>query len=223
MHKQYFFEQARYDRVVRQQNKKLLSGNGVFDRYKYPVLTREHIPVFWRYDLNEATNPYFLERLGVNATFNAGAIEIAGRYYLVARVEGADRKSFFAVAESESPVEGFKFWDYPVQLPDTCKEETNVYDMRLTRHQDGYIYGVFCSESKDKDNPDLAAAVASAGIVRTKDLKTWERLPNLKTLRSPQQRCAAPGVYRWKVCVLYKTDGRFYQYWKRRRNWFWSV
>ena len=188
MHKQYFFEQARYDRVVRQQNKKLLSGNGVFDRYKYPVLTREHIPVFWRYDLNEATNPYFLERLGVNATFNAGAIEIAGRYYLVARVEGADRKSFFAVAESESPVEGFKFWDYPVQLPDTCKEETNVYDMRLTRHQDGYIYGVFCSESKDKDNPDLAAAVASAGIVRTKDLKTWERLPNLKTLRSPQQR-----------------------------------
>ena len=188
MHKQYFFEQSRYDRVVRQQNKKLLSGNGVFDRYKYPVLTREHIPVFWRYDLNETTNPYFLERLGVNATFNAGAIEIAGKYYLVARVEGADRKSFFAVAESESPVEGFKFWDYPVQLPDTCKEETNVYDMRLTRHQDGYIYGVFCSESKDKDNPDLAAAVASAGIVRTKDLKTWERLPNLKTLRSPQQR-----------------------------------
>ena len=159
MHKQYFFEQSRYDRVVRQQNKKLLSGNGVFDRYKYPVLTREHIPVFWRYDLNETTNPYFLERLGVNATFNAGAIEIAGKYYLVARVEGADRKSFFAVAESESPVEGFKFWDYPVQLPDTCKEETNVYDMRLTRHQDGYIYGVFCSESKDKDNPDRKSVV----------------------------------------------------------------
>ena len=162
--------------------------NGIYDRYQYPVLTREHIPLFWRYDLDQETNPYFQERLGVNAVMNSGAIELEGRFYLVARVEGNDRKSFFAVAESDSPVEGFRFWDYPVVLPDTCPEETNVYDMRLTKHEDGYIYGAFCSESKDASSKDLSAAVAAAGIVRTKDLKTWERLPNLKTLRSPQQR-----------------------------------
>ena len=162
--------------------------NGIYDRYQYPVLTREHIPLFWRYDLDQETNPYFQERLGVNAVMNSGAIELEGRFYLVARVEGNDRKSFFAVAESDSPVEGFRFWDYPVVLPDSCPEETNVYDMRLTKHEDGYIYGVFCSESKDASSKDLSAAVAAAGIVRTKDLKTWERLPNLKTLRSPQQR-----------------------------------
>ncbi len=162
--------------------------NGIYCRYQYPVLTREHIPLFWRYDLDADTNPYFQERLGVNAVMNSGAIELDGRFYLVARVEGNDRKSFFAVAESDSPVEGFRFWDYPVVLPDTCPEETNVYDMRLTKHEDGYIYGVFCSESKDASVDDLSAAVAAAGIVRTKDLKTWERLPNLKTLRSSQQR-----------------------------------
>ncbi len=162
--------------------------NGIYDRYQYPVLTREHIPLFWRYDLDQETNPYFQERLGVNAVMNSGAIELEGKFYLVARVEGNDRKSFFAVAESDSPVGGFRFWDYPVVLPDTCPEETNVYDMRLTKHEDGYIYGVFCSESKDASSKDLSAAVAAAGIVRTKDLKTWERLPNLKTLRSPQQR-----------------------------------
>ena len=162
--------------------------NGIYSRYRYPVLTREHVPLFWRYDLDEDTNPYFQERLGVNAVMNSGAIEMDGKFYLVARVEGSDRKSFFAVAESDSPVEGFRFWDYPVVLPDTCPEETNVYDMRLTKHEDGYIYGVFCSESKDTSVDDLSAAVAAAGIVRTKDLETWERLPNLKTLRSPQQR-----------------------------------
>lgn len=162
--------------------------NGIYDRYKYPVLTREHAPLIWQYDLNRETNPFFEERLGINAVLNSGAIELNGKYYLVARVEGNDRKSFFAVAESDSPVEGFRFWDYPVLLPDTCPEETNVYDMRLTRHEDGYIYGVFCSESKDVSSLDLSAAVAAAGIVRTKDLKTWERLPNLKTRRSPQQR-----------------------------------
>ncbi len=128
-----------------------------------------------------------MERLGVNAVFNSGAIYLNNKYYLVARVEGNDRKSFFAVAESENGTDGFKFWDFPVQLPDTEPDETNVYDMRLTRHQDGYIYGVFCSESKNKNNPDLSSANAAAGIVRTKDLKTWERLPNLKT-KSPQQR-----------------------------------
>lgn len=161
--------------------------NGIYDRWQNPVLTRDHIPVFWKYDMNPETNPYSMERLGVNATFNSGAVYLDGKYYLVARVEGNDRKSFFAVAESDKGTEGFKFWDYPVELPDTCPEETNVYDMRLTQHEDGWIYGVFCSESKDPTNPDLSAANAAAGIVRTKDLKTWERLPNLQT-RSPQQR-----------------------------------
>jgi len=162
--------------------------NGIYDRYEYPVLTREHIPLTWQYDINEETNPFFQERLGVNAVFNSGAIELDGKYYLVARIEGNDRKSFFGVAESDNGVDGFRFWDYPILLPDTCPEETNVYDMRLTKHEDGYIYGVFCSESKDTKSNDLSAAVAAAGIVRTKDLKTWERLPNLVTKRSPQQR-----------------------------------
>lgn len=162
--------------------------NGILQRYKYPVLTREHTPLFWRYDLNPQTNPYFQERLGINAVMNSGAIYLNGKFCLVTRVEGNDRKSFFAVAESDNGVDGFRFRDYPVVLPDTCPEETNVYDMRLTQHEDGYIYGVFCSESKDTSVSDLSAAVAAAGIVRTRDLVTWERLPNLKTLRSPQQR-----------------------------------
>ena len=162
--------------------------NGFYERYRYPVLTREHTPPFWMYDANPESNPYMMQRIGVNCTFNSGAIFLNGKYFLVARVEGADRKSFFAVAESTSPTEGFRFWDYPVVLPDTCPEETNVYDMRRTKHEDGWIDGVFCSESKDNASQDLSAAVAAAGIVRTKDLVTWERLPNLVTLRSPQQR-----------------------------------
>lgn len=161
--------------------------NGIYQRWVNPVLTRHHVPVFWKYDMNPETNPYSMERLGINAVFNSGAIYLDGKYYLVARVEGADRKSFFAVAESCSGTEGFRFWDYPIVLPDRYPEETNVYDMRLTKHEDGFIYGVFCSESKDSASPDLSAANAAAGIVRTKDLKTWERLPNLKT-QSPQQR-----------------------------------
>ncbi len=188
IHKRYYEELKKYEELIHRENKKSRFYNGVFDRYEYPVLTREHIPLHWKYDLDEESNPYFMERLGVNAVMNSGAIRLDGKYYLVARVEGNDRKSFFAVAESDNGTSGFRFWDYPVVLPDTCPEETNVYDMRLTKHEDGYIYGVFCSESKDKDNPDLSAAVAEAGIVRTRDLKTWERLPNLKTLRSPQQR-----------------------------------
>ncbi len=162
--------------------------NGIFSRYRNPVLTREHIPPFWMYDADPSANPYMMQRLGVNATLNSGAIKLNGKYCLVVRVEGMDRKSFFAVAESDRPTEGFRFRDYPVLLPDTEKQETNVYDMRLTRHEDGWIYGVFCSESKDEKNTDLSAAVAAAGIVRTKDLETWERLPNLVTLHSPQQR-----------------------------------
>ena len=188
IHSQYYVEQDKLEKLQERKNRKSDFYNGIFDRYEDPVLTRDHVPVIWKYDIDADTNPYFMERLGVNAVMNSGAIELDGKYYLVARVEGADRKSFFAVAESETGIDGFKFWDYPIKLPDTCPEETNVYDMRLTKHEDGYIYGVFCSESKDKEDPDLSAAVAEAGIVRTKDLKTWERLDNLKTLHSPQQR-----------------------------------
>lgn len=178
----------RYEETVNRKNRKSDFYNGIYDRYEYPVLTRDHIPPFWKFDMNPETNPYFMERLGVNCVFNAGAIELDGKFYLVARVEGNDRKSFFAVAESDNGIDGFRFWDYPILLEDVCPEETNVYDMRLTKHEDGYIYGVFCSESKDTSVNDLSAAVAAAGIVRTKDLKTWERLDNLKTLNSPQQR-----------------------------------
>jgi 4-O-beta-D-mannosyl-D-glucose phosphorylase len=188
MHPRYQVELDKYNKLINQKNEVSPFYNGIYDRFVNPVLTRDHIPVFWKYDLNEETNPHFMERIGVNAVFNSGAIELNGKYYLVARIEGNDRKSFFGVAESDSPVDGFKFWDYPILLPDTCKDETNVYDMRLTKHEDGYIYGVFCSESKDHTTSDLSAAKAEAGIVRTKDLKTWERLNNLKTLRSPQQR-----------------------------------
>lgn len=189
IHAKYFEEVKKQEELLTRKNS-VDTGfyNGIFDRYVNPVLTRDHAPVIWRYDIDEETNPFFEERLGINAVMNSGAIELNGKYYLVARVEGADRKSFFAVAESDKPTEGFRFWDYPVVLPDTCPEETNVYDMRLTKHEDGWIYGVFCSESKDTNSKDLSAAVAAAGIVRTKDLKTWERLPNLVTLHSPQQR-----------------------------------
>ena len=188
LHGNYYVELEKYNKLINRKNVKSGIYNGIYDRYEYPVLTREHIPLTWKYDLNTETNPYFMERLGVNAVMNSGAIELNGKYYLVARIEGNDRKSFFGVAESDSGIDGFKFWDYPILLPDTCPEETNVYDMRLTKHEDGYIYGVFCSESKDKTVNDLSAAVAAAGIVRTKDLKNWERLDNLTTLRSPQQR-----------------------------------
>jgi len=179
----------RYEALITRKNPKTDFYNGIFDRYEYPVLTRDHAPLIWKYDFNEQTNPYFMERLGINATFNSGALYHNGKYLLCVRVEGLDRKSFFAFAESDSPTEGFRFREKPIILPDTEPDETNVYDMRLTVHEDGWIYGIFCSESKDPDAPegDLSSAVAAAGIVRTKDLETWERLPNLKTV-SPQQR-----------------------------------
>ncbi|HHX60912.1 MAG TPA: glycosidase [Epulopiscium sp.] len=177
----------KYNTLITKQNKESEDYNGIYTRWMNPVLTKDHAPIHWKYELNPETNPYFMERLGINAAFNAGAIELNNKFYVVARVEGYDRKSFFAVAESDNGIDGFKFWDYPVLLPDTEEDEVNVYDMRITQHEDGYIYGVFCSESKDKEDNDLSAAVAQAGIVRTKDLKTWERLPNLKT-QSAQQR-----------------------------------
>ena len=160
-----------------------LEGNGIFNRYKYPALTREHIPLMWRYDFNPETNPHVLERIGVNSTLNSGAIKWAGKYLMIVRVEGVDRKSFFAIAESPNGIDNFRFWDYPVSFPDVDDPETNVYDMRLTEHEDGWIYGLFCAERKDPDAApgDLSSATASCGIVRTKNLKVWERLPDLKS------------------------------------------
>ena len=189
IHEMYSKKLKEYEKFISRKNKiDKTFYNGVYNRYVNPILTRDSLPLTWRYDLCKETNPFFMERLGINAIMNSGAIYLNGKYCLVCRVEGNDRKSFFAVTESPNGIDNFRFRDYPVQLPDTCPEETNVYDMRLTQHEDGWIYGVFCSESKDTSNPDLGAAVAAAGIVRTKDLETWERLPNLITKKSPQQR-----------------------------------
>jgi 4-O-beta-D-mannosyl-D-glucose phosphorylase len=164
-------------------------GNGIYDRYKYPILTAAHTPLNWRYDLNEKRNPFLMERFGINAVFNAGAIKWRDKYVLVARVEGLDRKSFFAVAESPNGIDNFQFWEAPIQLPAAGEPETNVYDMRLTLHEDGWIYGVFCAERKDPTVPpaDQSSAIAQCGIARTKDMEHWERLADLKT-HSPQQR-----------------------------------
>jgi 4-O-beta-D-mannosyl-D-glucose phosphorylase len=178
-----------YEQLITKPNKKQDMGNGIFDRYQHPVLTAAHAPVFWRYDLNPQTNPYLMERFGINAAFNAGAIKWNGKYLLVARVEGWDRKSFFAVAESPNGIDNFTFWDYPIDLPETDEPDTNVYDMRLTLHEDGWIYGLFCTERRDPQAPahDQSMAVAACGIVRTKDMVKWERLADLVT-KSPQQR-----------------------------------
>jgi len=175
--------------LVSLRNEKERLGNGVYERYRRPVLTAAHTPIFWRYDLDPKTNPYLMERFGINATFNAGAIKLNEKYYLIARVEGVDRKSFFAVAESDNGVDGFTFWEYPLELPSTDVPDTNVYDMRLVQHEDGWIYGLFCTERRDPAAPaaDQSAAIAQCGIVKTKDLLNWERLPDLKT-PSPQQR-----------------------------------
>lgn len=179
---------AEYEKLISRKNKVVLPGNGIYERYTYPVITAEHTHVCWRYDMSPESNPYFMERFGINGTFNAGAIKWKDRYLLVVRVEGNDRKSFFAIAESPNGIDNFRFWDYPITLPETEDPDINVYDMRLTAHEDGWIYGVFCSERKDPNASagDLSSAVAAAGIVRTKDLKTWERLPDLKT--KSQQR-----------------------------------
>ena len=178
----------KHDMLISCENIREEKGNGIIYRYRYPVVTHEHIPLEWRYDLNPASNPYCLERIGVNACMNSGAIKWNGKYLLIVRVEGFDRKSFFAIAESPNGVDNFRFWELPVNLPDIDPEETNVYDMRLTAHEDGWVYGIFCSERHDPAAKpgDLSSAVAKAGIVRTKDLIDWERLPDLKS--KSQQR-----------------------------------
>ena len=179
---------AKHETLLSRKNIPLEDGNGIFTRYQHPVLTAAHTPIFWRYDLNEKTNPYLMERIGMNATMNSGAIKWNGKYILMVRVEGSDRKSFFAVAESPNGIDNFRFWDYPVTMPDDLVPATNIYDMRLTAHEDGWVYGIFCAERHDANAApgDLSSATATAAIARTKDLKNWERLPDLKT--KSQQR-----------------------------------
>ena len=176
-----------YSTLVTKPNEPI-EGNGVYERYKNPILTAAHAPLFWRYDLNPETNPFLMERFGIHAAFNAGAIKYNGRYLLAVRVEGADRKSFFAMAESPNGVDNFRFWDHPVTMPDFGVPATNIYDMRLTAHEDGWIYGIFCVERKDPSAPsgDHSAAVAAAGVARTRNFVEWERLPDIKS--TSQQR-----------------------------------
>jgi 4-O-beta-D-mannosyl-D-glucose phosphorylase len=175
--------------LIKRKNRKKESSNGIYERFEYPVLTAKHTPLFWRYDLNKGTNPYLMERFGINAVFNSTAIKWEKKYLLVARVEGVNRKSFFAVAESPNGVDNFKFWDHPITIPENGSPDVNVYDMRVVQHEDGWIYGIFCTERRDPKAPesDQSAAIAQCGIVRTKDFLKWERLGDLKT-SSPQQR-----------------------------------
>lgn len=173
--------------LINRPNEALPSFNGIYTRYKYPVLTGDHAPLTWRFDFDEQRNPFLMERIGIHAAFNSGAIYLDGKYYLVVRVEGNDRKSFFAVAESDNGIDGFRFWAEPVTMPESDVPATNIYDMRLTKHEDGWIYGLFCVERHDDSQPgDLSAATAACGIARTHDLKTWERLPDL--VANTQQR-----------------------------------
>ena len=177
----------RHEALLQRKNQTVEGGNGIYEKYVYPILTAEHTPLEWRYDFNEKDNPFLMQRIMMNAVLNAGAIKLDGRYLLVCRVEGADRKSFFAVAESPNGIDQWRFWEEPVTMPDTESPATNIYDMRVTQHEDGWIYGVFCAERHDDSQPgDLSAATATAGIARTKDMKTWYRLPDLKT--KSQQR-----------------------------------
>ena len=179
-----------HSKLIRRRNRPQANGNGIFDRYEFPVLTAEHTPLEWRYDFNHAANPHLMTRLGINCVFNVGAMEFGGKIILMARVEGWDRKSFFAVAESPTGIDKFQFWDYPVRMPELDAAETNLYDMRLVQHEDGWIYGLFCAERHDDSKPgDLSAAIARCGIARTKDLNHWERLPDLKTPALHQRNC----------------------------------
>jgi 4-O-beta-D-mannosyl-D-glucose phosphorylase len=187
----------KYENLIHEKNKKAKDGNGIYDRYKNPVLTPDHTPVFWRYDLNYKTNPYLMQRLGINATFNSGAMLFNGKFILMVRVEGYDRKSFFAVAESPNGIDNWRFWDFPVTMPETQDPDVNVYDMRLTQHEDGWIYGLFCTERKDPNAPegDTSSATAACGIARTHDLIKWERLPDLVTKGGQQRNCVLHPVF----------------------------
>lgn len=200
-----------WEELVTRPNRKTESSNGIFNRYEFPVLTAAHVPLTWRYDLNPATNPFLLERIGVNAVFNTGAIRHNGMYVLVVRVEGLDRKSFFAIAESPNGVDMFRFRPFPVLLPETSIPDVNVYDIRLTHHEDGWIYGVFCTERKDPAaRPgDLSSAVAAAGIVRTHDLENWERLPDLRSKNQQRNVVLHPEFVDGKYALYTRPQGGF--------------
>lgn len=199
-----------HEALVSRPNEPVLT-NGIWTRYKYSVLTANHAPVFWRYDLNYEKNPLLLERFGINSAFNAGAIKFNGKYLLVARIEGADRKSFFAVAESPNGIDNFHFWDYPIVMPENEEPDTNVYDMRLTAHEDGWIYGIFCTERKDpKALPgDYSSAIAAAGIARTKDLVKWERLPDLKSKSQQRNVVLHPEFVKGKYALYTRPQDDF--------------
>ncbi|MEG0454347.1 MAG: glycosidase, partial [Bacteroides sp.] len=202
---------ARQEELLTRKNMPVNTSNGIITRYHHPVVTAAHIPLTWRYDFNPATNPYCMERIGFNATMNSGAIKWQGKYILLVRVEAADRKSLFAVAESPNGIDNFRFWEYPVVLPDINPEETNVYDMRLTIHEDGWIYGIFCSEKHDPQAAlgDLSSAVASAGIVRTKDLVQWERLADLKTISQQRNVTLHPEFVEGKYALYTRPQDGF--------------
>lgn len=184
---------AHHEELITRKNIKKEWGNGIYDKYEYPILTAEHTPLEWRYDFNEKDNPFLMQRIMMNAAFNSGAIKMGDKYLLVVRVEGADRKSFFAVAESPNGIDNFRFRNEPITMPEDIIPATNIYDMRLTQHEDGWIYGLFCAERHDDSLPnDLSAATATCGIARTKDLKTWERLPDLKAKSQQRNVCLHP-------------------------------
>jgi 4-O-beta-D-mannosyl-D-glucose phosphorylase len=197
--------------LITRKNQPAKESNGVYNRYRYPVLTAEHTPLFWRYDFDEKANPYLMERIGMNAAMNSGAMKWKGKYLLVTRVEGADRKSFFAVAESPNGVDNFRFWDYPVTMPEDTVPATNIYDMRLTAHEDGWIYGIFCVERHDDTAPagNLSAATAITGIARTKDLKEWERLPDLKTKSQQRNVVLHPEFVKGKYALYTRPQDGF--------------
>jgi 4-O-beta-D-mannosyl-D-glucose phosphorylase len=200
-----------YELLITRKNVRIENGNGIFNRFENPVLTSAHTPLFWRYDFDETTNPFLLERIGINAVFNSGAIKFNNKYILVARVEGVDRKSFFALAESDNGIDNFRFHDLPVDLPETSNPDANVYDMRLTQHEDGWIYGTFCTERKDPNAPkhDLSSAIAATGIVRTHDLESWERLPDLKSKSQQRNVVLHPEFVQGKYALYTRPQDSF--------------
>lgn len=201
--------QKEYDALIKKGNQPIYV-NGVYEKFVNPILTAEHTPLFWRYDLDPKSNPYLEERFGIHATFNSGAIKWGDKYVLVVRVEAADRKSFFAVAESPNGVDNFTFWDRPITMPEYGEPATNVYDMRVVRHEDGWIYGLFCVERKDHDNPgDLSAATAACGIARTHDLVNWERLPDLKSKSQQRNVCLHPEFVDGKYALYTRPQDGF--------------